>query len=165
MDGFPSQRVSIEGIDVFCDAGLNKLVNKFSSCRWFETKWRSCDVTVNGPSPSAAHPTPPSLLPRQFNVMSIRYLSVIVILTEITSLTGQICYQRAVTGSSHLYVWFRIPWLDITGEISHRVWGRWMFVDDGQRRLQMGTGIKINKQSKLNETKFLISVPKRFKWF
>ena len=34
--------------DLFCFVGvrLNKLVNKHSSCRCFETSWRSCDVVV-----------------------------------------------------------------------------------------------------------------------
>ena len=32
--------------DVFFDVSLNKPLNKQSSCRWFETQWRPCDVIV-----------------------------------------------------------------------------------------------------------------------
>ena len=32
--------------EVFLVAGLNKLLNKHSSCLWFETTWRLCDVAV-----------------------------------------------------------------------------------------------------------------------
>ena len=31
---------------VFFDVSLNKLLTKQASCRWFETPWRSCDVTA-----------------------------------------------------------------------------------------------------------------------
>ena len=32
--------------DVFFDVSLNKPLTKQSSCRWFETQWRPCDVIV-----------------------------------------------------------------------------------------------------------------------
>ena len=48
IGGFPSQRVSNTGSDVFCDVSLNKLLNKQSSRRRFETPicplWLHCNV-------------------------------------------------------------------------------------------------------------------------
>ena len=44
--GFPSQRVSNGSFDIFFVLSLNKLLTKQSICRWFETLWRWCDVTV-----------------------------------------------------------------------------------------------------------------------
>ena len=45
-DGFPSQKTSNVGFDFFVldDSQKNKLLNKHLSCRWFETKWRLCDI-------------------------------------------------------------------------------------------------------------------------
>ena len=44
-NGFLSQRSS-NGYDVFFVVGLSKLLNKQSSCCWFETPWCSCDVII-----------------------------------------------------------------------------------------------------------------------
>ena len=40
-------RSSMRNFDVSCVARLNKLLNKQSCCRWFDTLWRSCEATVN----------------------------------------------------------------------------------------------------------------------
>ena len=42
--GFPSQKDCYAKRLVF--GSINELLNKQSSCRWFETPWRACDVTV-----------------------------------------------------------------------------------------------------------------------
>ena len=36
----------MRSIDVFFDAGFNKLLNKQSFCRFWEVSWRPCDVTL-----------------------------------------------------------------------------------------------------------------------
>ena len=36
----------VSSFAVFVDVSLNKVLNKQPSCRRFETRWRSCDVTV-----------------------------------------------------------------------------------------------------------------------
>ena len=41
-----TERPVIRSFDVFFDVSPNKLLNKQSSFRWFETPWYSCDVTV-----------------------------------------------------------------------------------------------------------------------
>ena len=47
-DGFPSERNS--NTELFMsDVGLNKLLNKLPSCRWFMMLWHSYDVTVKKP--------------------------------------------------------------------------------------------------------------------
>ena len=46
--GFPWQRASNSGLDVFFEVGLNKRLSKHSNCRWFETPlgslWRHFNV-------------------------------------------------------------------------------------------------------------------------
>ena len=37
---------SIRSFDVFFAVSLSKLLSRHSRCRWFETSWRWCDVTV-----------------------------------------------------------------------------------------------------------------------
>ena len=44
--GFPSQSPVKRRFDVFFYVRLNKRLNKQWSCRWFETPWYPCDVTV-----------------------------------------------------------------------------------------------------------------------
>ena len=39
---FPLQKV----FDIFFDVSLNKLLNKESNCRWFETPWRHFDCVI-----------------------------------------------------------------------------------------------------------------------
>ena len=53
--GFPSWMTSKGIFSVPLDVGPRRLVNKQSSCRWFETPWRSCDVPVltNDPADGA----------------------------------------------------------------------------------------------------------------
>ena len=46
IGGFPWQRAATQSFDVFLDAHLNKRLNKHRNCRWFETLWCPCDVTV-----------------------------------------------------------------------------------------------------------------------
>ena len=38
--------MQVHFLSVFIDCSPNKKLNKKSSCRWFETPWSSCDVTV-----------------------------------------------------------------------------------------------------------------------
>ena len=44
--GSPSQRTSNIGFDASFVVGLNKLLDTHSKCRWFETSWCPCDITV-----------------------------------------------------------------------------------------------------------------------
>ena len=46
MSGFPSQRSSNTELWCFFVLSLNKLLNKQSSCWWFERPWSSCDISV-----------------------------------------------------------------------------------------------------------------------
>ena len=43
---FPSQRPIMQIFNVLFAARLNKLLNKESSCQWFEMPWCSCGVTI-----------------------------------------------------------------------------------------------------------------------
>ena len=45
-DGFHSQRPSNTELWFFISVSLNMLLSQQSSYQWFETPWRSCDVTV-----------------------------------------------------------------------------------------------------------------------
>ena len=47
-DGFPSQRASNAGSDIFFDASLNKRLNKQLSYRLFQTPWGSSWRHYNG---------------------------------------------------------------------------------------------------------------------
>ena len=44
--GFVSQRASNVELGCLINAGLDKLSNKRSDCRWIDTPWRSCDFIV-----------------------------------------------------------------------------------------------------------------------
>ena len=43
---FPLSRPVIQSFDVFLDVNLGRLLNKQSSCCWFEMPWHSCVTTV-----------------------------------------------------------------------------------------------------------------------
>ena len=63
--GFPSQRASNGSFDVFFCLSLNNQLHKMSICRWFETEWRSCDITeiIRKVRSMAAPRKPVSIIP------------------------------------------------------------------------------------------------------
>ena len=44
--GFTSQKASSTGFDIYFNVSLNKLLKNQLNIQWFDTSWRSCDITV-----------------------------------------------------------------------------------------------------------------------
>ena len=64
--GFPSQKAMIQSFDDFLVAGMDKLLNKQSSYRWYETPWRPCEVMLSQRTHDVMKT---SLLRRRFDVI------------------------------------------------------------------------------------------------